>query len=603
MNPRIREKESHWAQAFWANYIIVLHAIAAVAISLLMLTVVDGKLVAFNSEEPWFRRRYLQAEDITTAVSTAITGIRIITGAWAIRSAWRCALILLETQGITLRQFHRIVSWPAYFLRGSTDAYIAAVVLLLLVPANIVSPVITGSVGWKGAGVKVAAEDFQYTGPAIIDNGEWFWYLRNSRTGPINEVLVQHAVSRAGIGWLDRGGGNSRSSRLVTTSPQEMPVNSTISNLTLPFLKIHSISWDRKTDFWKNITDELDPSVITDSSLTLSRKEPFSSYHLGNAILFDEHFLDNLPSVEITDTPQQAPIPLPTSFNGTKKVAVLVGRQWMTNCSPLAETIFGNKTSMARIQDLYSGKHTETPSENCFLIGTVYFTAGVIRKEATYIMPRVVEAEADSPATILKDNWVIESLYLLPDVMTKVSMVNVSQIPTWDNLDGYLEDLIRISYQATWGVLSSRFNTEPLSSTVEGFVPRLQAVVSRPRVIAWYCAQVLVLVSAVLLSVLQRRSSRPISIDTGVVALLVDASPILNKYDATQELSRISYVTRRDGGTVRLAECDVSDTGSLARRLGPYDSKRSEEAPLVGHGTEAGKPPTRYMLVPQADGG
>jgi hypothetical protein len=71
--------------------------------------------------------------------------------------------------------------------------------------------------------------------------------------------------------------------------------------------------------------------------------------------------------------------------------------------------------------------------ENCFPIGTVNFTAGVIKSQtAQYITPRVIEAKVDTP--IEKDNWVIESLYILPEVMTRVSLSNLSQLQhgtTW----------------------------------------------------------------------------------------------------------------------------------------------------------------------------
>ena len=85
-----------------------------------------------------------------------------------------------------------------------------------------------------------------------------------------------------------------------------------------------------------------------------------------------------------------------------------------------------------------------------FLLGPFISRPESLKNKQKYITERVVEAEADSPASIEGDNWVIESLYLLPDVMTKVALANASQIPTWDNLDGYVKALIRISYQAAW---------------------------------------------------------------------------------------------------------------------------------------------------------
>ena len=602
MNPRIRKAESLWERAFWANYILVLHAIVASVIPLIMLRVIDGITVGYNNNEPWFRRSRLQADDITTAVSTAILVIRILTGAWATRSAWRCALILLETQGVTLFQFNRMVSWPAYFLIGSTDAIMATLILLLLVPANLVTPVLTGAVGWRNVVGGVVATPVQHAGPAAMDGG-FYWY---SLGGAGTRSLALSAAGRAGASWLEFGKNITRSSRLVALSRQRiMPINSTVDNVTLPFLEVHSISWDKKSDFQKNITDELDFDMTAKSNLTRTGDRPFNYYHPGNAVLFDRNFLEDSPSVNRDDSNRLAALPSPTVFHGTKKVALLVTRQNTNNCTTLGETVFGNKTSMANLKDLY--RYGNPYHENCFLIGTVNFTAGVITKRATYIAPSVIEARLDPSTSIKGDNWVIESLYLMPDVMTGVSMFNMSQFPTWDNLDGYVGDLIRVSYQAAWGQLAFQFNTLPLDLIAHEPVYELQAVVSLPRVIGWYSAQFLVLVSAALLWMLQRRSSRPITIDTGVVALMVDAAPVLNKCDEEEELSRMSYVTEHDGGgAVRLAECDVPSSGEQGLRHRRHDSKSSETVPLVEQDesdTEPAKPKRRFMLVPPASDG
>ncbi|KAF8243600.1 hypothetical protein K440DRAFT_637189 [Wilcoxina mikolae CBS 423.85] len=100
---------------------------------------------------------------------------------------------------------------------------------------------------------------------------------------------------------------------------------------------------------------------------------------------------------------------------------------------------------MAKLNNQYSANNEH--HENCFLIGTVNLTAGVIRsRTATYITQRVVEAERKTDME--PDNWVKEALYLLPDVMPKVSLMNASQMATWGNIDGYVEDLIRLSIAA-----------------------------------------------------------------------------------------------------------------------------------------------------------
>ena len=450
--------------------------------------------------------------------------------------------------------------------------------------------------------IEVANATLPHTGPART-NEAWFWY--GVRAGPVIQGIVLPAASMAGFGWQAFGNNTRPSSRFVTTPQQRtMPVNSTIDNLTLPFLEIHSISWDKRSDFNEDISRQLNFSWEGGSStLTLTGDRPFNHYHPGNAVLFDEHFLANYTPSTTPDNSTKATVPPPTVFRGIKKIALLAIRLGNGTDCMVGDSIFGNKTSMAKFKDRYYNGGFR--GENCFLIGTVNLTAGIIRKRATYITPRVVEAEVGSSDSIMGDSWVNETLYLMPDVMTSVSMGNVSQIPTWDNVEGYVKDLVQISYQATWGQVAYEFNDSPLNLTAHEFAQRLQAVVSLPRVLIWYCAQFLVLISAVLLWVLQRKSKRPIAIDTGVVALLVDAAPVLNKHDATYELSGMSYVTGRDQITVQLDGPNIPDGGEQVRRRARSNSKSSEEAPLVElveFSSEAVKPPPRFRLVPKDRG-
>jgi hypothetical protein len=76
--------------------------------------------------------------------------------------------------------------------------------------------------------------------------------------------------------------------------------------------------------------------------------------------------------------------------------------------------------------------------------------------------------------------------------------MNVSQTPTWDNIDGHMESLIRMSYMASGDALFEDLNTKPLKSTAHERVRSLKAVVSHLRVNLWFTAQLLITVSALL---------------------------------------------------------------------------------------------------------
>lgn len=124
--------------------------------------------------------------------------------------------------------------------------------------------------------------------------------------------------------------------------------------------------------------------------------------------------------------------------------------------------------------------------------------------------------------------------------------MNVSQTPAWDNIDGYIESLIRMSYMASWDALFEDLNTKPLTLTAHERVRRLKAVVPHRRVNLWFIAQLLITVSALLLWCLQRKSQRPIVIDTGAAALMTNVKPVLEKCNDYEELSKLSYVKASD---------------------------------------------------------
>ena len=86
-------------------------------------------------------------------------------------------------------------------------------------------------------------------------------------------------------------------------------------------------------------------------------------------------------------------------------------------------------------------------------------------------------------------------MVILPDVMALVSIANTSQIPTWNNLPGYMETLIHQSYLASWGVLRP-FNSSKPRLFVSRAEPRLLASVTKWRLWTWFILNMFVPLSA-----------------------------------------------------------------------------------------------------------
>ena len=236
----------------------------------------------------------------------------------------------------------------------------------------------------------------------------------------------------------------------------------------------------------------------------------------------------------------QVSAPPPVRFSGVKKVVTVLERK---NCKGLS-SMFGNQTEMARLKNQYYTR------SNCYIYGTVTFTAGIVRAPtATYLSERVVEF--DGKPEILPDPWVMAALYLLPDVMTRVSGMNATTPAPWDNIDNYVKEVIRQSYMGSWDALNDDYRTEPLELDAQQVVRLLQAFVTFSRVYIWFAGQILVLASGLLLGFLQSKVSRPVVIDPAAVALMTDSNRVLESFPR-DGLTAMSYVSTDDCKEERL---------------------------------------------------
>lgn len=226
----------------------------------------------------------------------------------------------------------------------------------------------------------------------------------------------------------------------------------------------------------------------------------------GTAVLFGPAAAPGLPdgyaaSLTVSNS-SFARFPPPYLFTGTLTIALLPTRQNNTTpaCSPIAPNPFGETS-----QSYYVWSTGNSVNENCYAVGNVTFTAGVIRSErSTYISPTVVERQGEQ-LDFEPDIWVQNALWLLPDLMTMNAVMNSSSLPTWNNINDYAEMLIRYSYLGAWDSFHSYFDASNTVLTATSAVPRLQAHVSFLRVIPWLGISVLMTLSGVMLLLVQRR--------------------------------------------------------------------------------------------------
>ncbi|KAK6516018.1 hypothetical protein TWF281_004608 [Arthrobotrys megalospora] len=165
-------------------------------------------------------------------------------------------------------------------------------------------------------------------------------------------------------------------------------------------------------------------------------------------------------------------LPSAALFSGIKSVGLLLTRQKVTEplYRRLNATIFGPGD---RYGQYYNPEDHNSADQNCYLVGKINFTAGATTsRRSIYVSPRIIEEQTPIDEVVFEpDPWVQQALWLLPDLMTMISNPNSSLLPTWDNLDGYTEALLRQSYLGAWDACHGAFQEEGPSLV---FIPQEQ---------------------------------------------------------------------------------------------------------------------------------
>jgi hypothetical protein len=143
------------ADRVWAWYLLPLHLISALAFTAIMVFVINNRnYPVCDNEDTWLHSLLncgLAQSDVTSLISAALVLIRLVTSAWFTTSAWRGTYILLEKRGMTLAQMSNMVMfhWPGFSNGlGSGYTWLTAAMFLLIIPAQLIAPLASGSVSW-----------------------------------------------------------------------------------------------------------------------------------------------------------------------------------------------------------------------------------------------------------------------------------------------------------------------------------------------------------------------------------------------------------------------------------------------------------------------
>jgi hypothetical protein len=362
-------------------------------------------------------------------------------------------------------------------------------VLLFAVPQQFIAPLLSGAVNWNPSSVPGNAKIPVNSTDPTATSDYWYQYILNSYATKRTNTL-RMAAGFASMTWADSStvyhdGTSSRGNgcRHVVNN-NDLPVNSTLTDSVVPCIKFHNITWAMSASEIPDATADLTTTNAMSLSLLNDTLDLYTNP--GHALLFDPD--------KLWDTDQYG-LPDPVLISeSTQSLGLLIANQYTDNCEGLDVNNFGD---VDRIP--YYKYHWALGT--CFIFANITFSAGVTTsKLSTYVSPRVIEDTTPIEDVVLEaDRWVQQSLWLLPDLMTVVSSMNSTLLPTWDNIDRYTENLIRQCYLAAWDSFHRSFDTDGSVSFAVPPESRVQATVSKSRVFSWLAISLLHTIGGILL--------------------------------------------------------------------------------------------------------
>ncbi|RAO68010.1 uncharacterized protein BHQ10_004022 [Talaromyces amestolkiae] len=507
-----------WALQGWL--LLLAHTICSIALSLSIALAINN-YDAIDTTTPRYSdgTLHLRVSDITTLVSAGLVITKFFTTSWAAIAIWKCAYLLthngnpkLSTSQLSFMTKYKLppcFRYPFPLPRG-IRSWVVLAILLSIFPQPFIAPLLAGAINWNPTSVPGSANVLVNSTDPSASAVLWEQYPGYAATSvTTRQYVLAKAQGLASLAWSDSSTISSSNGtsltgngcrHVVSSNNDGLPTNSTLTNSTLPCIKFQNI-------VWATAASQISSTVANDVlSFAPSLSQVNTSLDLftspGHAILFDPDLLWNSSQTGFHD---------PTIVSGNQSLGLVFGNGASENCASF-KSPFGDFNINSSIpQYLYPwGLGT------CYIFANITLTAGVTTSPlSTYISSsRVIEDQTPLDQVHFEpDRWVQEAFWLLPDLLTQIALMNSSQIPTWDNLDLYVENVIRQAYLAAWDSFHQTFDDTTIApstmSIAAPVISRIRASVSYARVFAWLGVSLLVAVGGLLLLALQHGEEEP----------------------------------------------------------------------------------------------
>ncbi len=508
----------------------MLHLLGTVIFTLSLLTVVDDRIFPIdrgdfsNADSQGNAFSILTQPAMTSIISLTLVFHRLTGGAWLTLAGWRMAFTVLELEGASFSDMGRMINYRCPPLRSPFTGWQASllptmwVVFLLATPSLFTSPLLTGAVNW------IPTELHQHLDaslkiPQHRPSNKW-----NEHNIYNNSTLyeVYSAIGLASTAnLLDFNLSVPATYKRYLPLLPIMPPNSTVASITVPVFRMN---------YFKPIRDRTEihgdfavvESVITDlADANQNFSSPTNMFNYGT----DEGRLtvvQTIPWQAAKSDYSGTMYEYPTATTVTERKLVIVVMQRNQSCAPEYSNKFGS------FQDLYAYEN----AGSCYVFFDLNFTAGITickdcQVQSNGLTPGGLVTINDASAEILPDPLVETAIAMIPDVLFYTEIANSSFAPTFNNLDGYVRGMLSTAYQASWSSLTRFFlNNSFAETSYQRPVPGLVAYLSKGKVITWCILNSLLVLSAILLYVVQRRCSFKAVVKPWLSSLVMDTSAV-----------------------------------------------------------------------------
>jgi hypothetical protein len=496
---------------------LILHFLSTLTLIAVLIFYVNGNDFTLQSRSSLSNFTPRQS-DITTAISSSIVICRLFAGVWASAMLWRCVFILMHKGGISLEQIHSLLTWHIHVAhREPSQGYglLVTIILLAALPSQLSGPILTGSITWssshrftKGPSMNITFFPDDAPLPLILDTGLDRYYSLGGKLAP----------SLASSTWKDSLADKWTMRRLLFNAP-DLPINSTLNNVTLPYFSVTKLEWIKDPEF------EL-PTSIIQSCLNNSDLNPLNDgYHATIFLL-------------IPDVWGGAIIPTPYTgiISETRFVVARYGEP--CNATPVDPSAPQPLYLPAKI-----GGITWDTTSTCLKFGRVTYVAGEAECKDCRVSALAI-VQNDTALTVRPSKETLLAIAIMPIVMPIMNLQNNS-LPNTGDVDWYVTQQLIRSYAASWTFFADAW-MNMLSTDVQIPIPTSRANVLLWRAGLWLGLNLLFTLSGLLFLFTQRKSGQQLIGNPPLTALLLDTSQVLHERE--RAFCNFSTLTEGDEG-------------------------------------------------------